>query len=233
MLNSVAINLSHFFNLSEGRTLVIICTIVFLSICFSMLSYYFLCKIPAFLFNKPAIKFNYIGLFLLFLLIITWLFIHEQKLSLIFPLIIFFLFSYSLAVIDFKIMYLPDVLIFPLLAVGVVFNFLNPFGNIMLSIYGMFGGYLFLKFIAGTMQWANKQRQLGEGDIKLIAAYGAWVGVLKLPQLLVGATLCGIIHYLYSYWRDGQHKAAIPFGPSIVVSALYFQFIESYYPWIS
>ncbi len=233
MPNLSEFNLAIFFNGREGGTLVTICSVVFLSICFLWLARSLLYFTPRFIFNKSAIKINYIKLYPFILFLMAWLFFHEQRLSLILLLSLYFLFSYLLAIIDCHTMYLPDVLIFPLLVFGIIYNLVIPFGNIMLSIYGIFGGYLFLWFLAGTMQWFNKRRQMGDGDIKLIAAYGAWLGVLKLPQLLVGAAFCGIIHYLYYYCRNRQRTAAIPFGPSIVLSALYWQLIEPYYPWIS
>lgn len=233
MPNLAELNFAFFFNDREGPSLVTICSVISLSICFLWLSRLLLYFTPRFLFNKFAIKVNYIKLFPFILFFIIWLFFHEQRLSLILLLSLYFLFSYLLAIIDYHTMYLPDVLVFPLLVFGIIYNLVIPLGNIMLSIYGIFGGYLFLWFLAGTMQWFNKRRQLGDGDIKLIAAYGAWLGVLKLPQLLVGAAFCGIIHYLYYYWRNRQRTAAIPFGPSIVLSALYWQLIDPYYPWFS
>ncbi|MEI9751325.1 prepilin peptidase [Moellerella wisconsensis] len=186
-------------------------------------------QIPQRLFSMPTINVSYKYLFLIFFIFIGWVLWYEKNSITLFFLTFFFLLSMTLAIIDIKLLLLPDILTFPLLWGGLIFQLLIPQGNIALGIYGVLAGYLSMLFISSMMSWHYQQPQLGHGDLKLIAAYGAWLGVLKLPYLLLGAAVCGIIHYLWLFFRSQRRSAAIPFGPSIVLSGCYWLLIDAYW----
>ncbi|KPD01833.1 prepilin peptidase [Moellerella wisconsensis] len=214
-------------SLSFERLEVIIAlgSVIILPIIMLLLLHY----IPQRLFSMPTINMSYKYLFPVFFIFIGWVLWHEKNSITLFFLTFFFLLSITLAIIDIKLLLLPDILTFSLLWGGLIFQLLIPQGNIALGIYGVLAGYLLMLFISSMMNWHYQQPQLGHGDLKLIAAYGAWLGVLKLPYLLLGAAVCGIIHYLWLYFRFQRRSAAIPFGPSIVLSGCYWLLIDTYW----
>jgi len=71
---------------------------------------------------------------------------------------------------------------------------------------------------------------LGNGDVKLIAAISAWLGVEQLPALIILSSVFGIILYLF-FLRSNMRRSIdednsdsptsyIPFGPAISLSAM-------------
>ena len=61
---------------------------------------------------------------------------------------------------------------------------------------------------------------LGEGDPKLLAAIGAWVGVAGLASVLLGAALAGLAWALVLRGRGQVLTAttALPFGPFLALA---------------
>ena len=56
---------------------------------------------------------------------------------------------------------------------------------------------------------------MGNGDFKLLAALGAWLGVGILPVLIFMAALVGLVGALIARVGKGQYFA---FGPSLAVA---------------
>ena len=62
---------------------------------------------------------------------------------------------------------------------------------------------------------------MGEGDFKLLAALGAWLGWMALPVLLLIASLLGVMVALFMRWRGSlQAGEPLPFGPYLVFAGL-------------
>ena len=59
---------------------------------------------------------------------------------------------------------------------------------------------------------------LGLGDVKLLAAAGAWLGLAALPAFLIAAGVTGVLFGVS--WRRIKAEAAFPFGPALAI-ALY------------
>ena len=124
----------------------------------------------------------------------------------------------ALAMINWDTRLLPDVIIHPLLWLGLVASIMRwtPVG-IEHSVLGAMGGYVFL----WGMCWALKQligeevigKHIGEGDFKLFAALGAWFGWQGLAPLILlsflAALVIGVVMKINSVQRDGGRA---PFG---------------------
>ncbi|MCO6549917.1 MAG: prepilin peptidase [Gilliamella sp.] len=125
-----------------------------------------------------------------------------------------------LALIDFKYYLLPDLFTQPLMWTGVMLAYFD-LANIVLTdaLLGIFWGYLLLKIPATLFYLVFKKQGLGGGDIKLLAALGAWLPYTSLPMLLFFASLLGIIYSLFLRYVINEPKSkVIPFGPFLLIS---------------
>ncbi len=124
-----------------------------------------------------------------------------------------------LSYIDLREFRLPNVLTFPLIAIGLIQSYLAE--NITAAIIGAAIGYGAFVGIAFTFKKLRGIDGLGRGDAKLLAAGGAWAGWASLPYIVLIASLLGIIIALISglkkTLRTGAPANWIPFGPCLAV----------------
>ncbi|HDK37404.1 MAG TPA: prepilin peptidase [Thiolapillus brandeum] len=125
----------------------------------------------------------------------------------------------AMSVIDIKLQLLPDVLILPLIWLGLLLNLNGWFTDIDSAIYGAVAGYLSLWFIFHLFLLATGKEGMGYGDFKLFALFGAWLGWQLLPQILLLSALVGAISGLGMILFMGRDKALpIPFGPYLAAA---------------
>lgn len=134
----------------------------------------------------------------------------------------------ALAFIDQKEGLLPDQITLPLLWIGLV---LNSFGLIVTpqqAIIGATSGYLFFYLLNKLFKLVRKRDGLGQGDMKLIAVLGAWLGWQILPGLVLIASSAGLlVSLMLRYRQQTTLSDAIPFGPYLslagILSLLFYQ----------
>lgn len=130
-----------------------------------------------------------------------------------------------LAFVDYKTKLLPDILTLPLLWLGLVIQLFPETRTVglELAVIGAVAGYLPLWLLAQIYRAVRGRDGLGMGDLKLLAAMGAWSGPFLLPHVLVLAVLLALAVYVFDrvMRRDtyGFHEER-PFGPAII--AAYF-----------
>ena len=130
-----------------------------------------------------------------------------------------------LAFVDARTKLLPDVLTLPLLWLGLIIQLFPETRTVGLefSVIGAVAGYLPLWLLAHAYRLIRRRDGLGMGDLKLLAAMGAWSGPLLLPQVLLLAALLAIALFIgervLCRSTGGIHEER-PFGPAIV--AAYF-----------
>ena len=126
----------------------------------------------------------------------------------------------ALAWIDAETFLLPDFLTQALLWVGLIGSALSLTQTpLMHSLGGAVLGYGVLWLVSwGFEKWAGKEG-MGQGDLKLLAGLGAWVGIWSLIPLLLLASVSGLIFGLVQKFR-GQlgHNGHFPFGPFLALS---------------
>jgi len=146
---------------------------------------------------------------------------YEVSLSMtFFAALIFTYFLVAIAFIDIEHQILPDILCIPLLWLGLLFGCLNIYSNSRDAILGAVIGYGFFWIIGKTFKLITKQDGIGEGDYKLIAAAGAWLGWQMLPFIILTSGLLGlIIGGGFLLIKRLPRSTPIPFGPFIVVAA--------------
>ena len=116
--------------------------------------------------------------------------------------------------IDFKMFLLPDILTIPLLISGFVFaSFENEYISAAESSLAAAAGYVLPVVATLLMLWRSVDA-FGGGDIKLLAAIGAWLGV---DGVIYTILLSCLVFGIYSLIRK-QNSGA--FGPALAVSAI-------------
>jgi leader peptidase (prepilin peptidase) / N-methyltransferase len=126
----------------------------------------------------------------------------------------------ALAWIDAEHAVLPDALTLPLVLLGLLATWqLQPW---VLGDHAAAAaiGYLAFRAIALLYRRLRHREGLGEGDAKLLAAGGAWLGVAALPVTVLLAALCGVIAVMARLARDPTRDflARVSFGPWLALA---------------
>ena len=125
----------------------------------------------------------------------------------------------AMSLIDADHQILPDVLVLPLLWLGLILNSAGLFTNLTDALWGAVIGYMSLWTLFWLFKLITGKEGMGYGDFKLLALIGAWGGwqVLPLTILLssvVGA-VCGVI--ILRLQRN-SFSNPIPFGPYLAIA---------------
>ena len=125
----------------------------------------------------------------------------------------------ALAWIDWDHLRLLDALTLPLLALGLFATWaLDPEAATDHAAAAALA-YLAFRGVALAYRLLHGREGLGQGDAKLLAASGAWVGLAGLPSVLLGAALIALATTLVQRLR--RRSAAdtpIPFGPYLALA---------------
>ncbi|WP_408015288.1 prepilin peptidase [Sandaracinobacteroides hominis] len=123
----------------------------------------------------------------------------------------------ALIALDIRHFWLPDALTLPLLAFGLLLG-PSPFPDRLLGAAIGSGALL---AIALAFRWLRGREGMGMGDIKLMAALGAWLSPAHLPPLLLLAALIGLGMAGVSRLRGRRLDSAtrIPFGACLAAAA--------------
>jgi leader peptidase (prepilin peptidase)/N-methyltransferase len=121
----------------------------------------------------------------------------------------------ALGSIDLRCWLLPDALTLPLVVAGLaVTAWLEPAGLTAAALGAAFG-YLGLRLIGSIYRLLRGSDGVGEGDAKLLAASGAWLGAAMLPDVILLAAstaLAAALCLRLAGIRLGA-RSALPFGP--------------------
>jgi leader peptidase (prepilin peptidase)/N-methyltransferase len=121
----------------------------------------------------------------------------------------------ALAWIDLRHLQLPDMLTLPLLVVGLIAAAAFDAEGLADRAAAAALGYVALRAVAEVYRRLRRREGLGQGDAKLFAASGAWLGAEALPVVLLWACASAIVAILIASWpwRDMPSTTRIPFGP--------------------
>jgi len=125
-----------------------------------------------------------------------------------------------LALIDARTSLLPDALTLPLLWTGLALALLGV-GPIPLpdALAAAMIAYVFLWLFAWLFLHLRGRDGMGGGDVKLLAAIGAWAGWPDVFLALLCASVSGILYALVV--ARGRHlDAPHPFGPHLAGAAI-------------
>lgn len=132
-----------------------------------------------------------------------------------------------LALIDINYLLLPDFFTQPLMWGGLIMAYLNLSSfTINDALVGILFGYLMLKLPAIIFFCITSKQGLGGGDIKLIAALGAWLPYQLLPLMLIIASTLAIIYYIFSKYLFKKSYQLIAFGPFLLISGYFILYLN-------
>ncbi len=124
-----------------------------------------------------------------------------------------------LAFIDLEHHILPDELTMGLLWVGLLVNGFAMFVPPESAIFGAIVGYLGFRLVFWVFFLVTKKEGLGQGDMKFLAALGAWFGWQALPELILTASLSGLCANLFLLAKGKiKRSEPVPFGPWLSVA---------------
>jgi leader peptidase (prepilin peptidase)/N-methyltransferase len=129
------------------------------------------------------------------------------------------------SIIDFKNFILPDLITIPLILSGVLFNSFsaNSFSSSTDSLLGVLIGYGLIRLVDECYFKLKKQRGIGQGDAKLLAAIGAILGWQTIFPVLCFASILGVVVGLSLIkFKRSALENKIPFGPFLSFFACAF-----------
>lgn len=126
---------------------------------------------------------------------------------------VFLSFLLVASAIDLQRRYLLDLLTLPLMWLGLLANIDSRFTLLPDAVLGAAGGYLGLWALGVVFSFVLRKKAIGEGDFKLLAALGAWLGWRDLPFLLFLASLLGVAAAAAAFVLRRRRRRWMPFGP--------------------
>ena len=132
----------------------------------------------------------------------------------------------SMALIDLDTKYLPDDLTYPLLWGGLIAAALGWTIPLPTALWGAVAGYVPLWLIATGFALLMKRQGMGGGDLKLLAALGAWLGWQAILPIILIASIVGLCVNVPRMVL-GQHGRfqQYPFGPFLAGGGLVVMFV--------
>ncbi|BAQ76949.1 MULTISPECIES: prepilin peptidase [Pseudomonas] len=125
----------------------------------------------------------------------------------------------AMSLIDADHQLLPDVLVLPLLWLGLIANSFGLLVSLGDALWGAVLGYLSLWSVFWLFKLLTGKDGMGHGDFKLLAMLGAWGGWQVLPLTLLLSSLVGaIIGTLMLRLNRAKTSTPIPFGPFLAIA---------------
>jgi len=132
-----------------------------------------------------------------------------------------YLIFYSIGIIIFFIdLYhkiIPDLLSLPLIVIGLGLSFINQVDLTFLNaITGAATGFVFFYLLALAVSHSLNREALGGGDIKFIAAIGAFIGIKGvLFTIFISAAIAITVVLILK----GDKSREVPYGPFLILGA--------------
>lgn len=125
----------------------------------------------------------------------------------------------ALSGIDFECGLLPDVLVLPLLWLGLIANVFHLFTTPESAILGASLAYFSLWLLAKNYCYFTKKEGMGYGDFKCFALLGAWFGWYVLFYILLISALLGLLVACVLLLNKKMHlHTSLPFGPFLAIT---------------
>ena len=125
----------------------------------------------------------------------------------------------ALTFIDIDRQLLPDNITLPLLWLGLLCNGFDLFTDLHSSLIGAAAGYGILWLIYHIYRLITGKDGMGRGDMKLLAALGAWCGWQSLASIIFLSSVAGVLVGFYLvFLRGRQRSLPICFGPFLALA---------------
>jgi leader peptidase (prepilin peptidase)/N-methyltransferase len=121
--------------------------------------------------------------------------------------------------IDAETFRLPDLITLPLTLAGLVVTWFQQPAAIYNHAAAAAAGYLGFRLLNEIYFRVRHRHGLGEGDAKLLAAVGAWLGLAALPYIILVAGVIGIAMIMLISRNSGMRgDQRIAFGPALAMA---------------
>ncbi len=125
----------------------------------------------------------------------------------------------AMSLIDADHQLLPDVLVLPLLWLGLIVNQSGLFASPADAFWGAVAGYLSLWSVYWLFKLVTGKEGMGYGDFKLLAMLGAWGGWQILPLTILLSSLVGaVLGIVILRLRRARSATPLPFGPYLAIA---------------
>lgn len=125
----------------------------------------------------------------------------------------------ALTFIDLDHQLLPDQLTLFLLWIGLFLSIFTVFTNSHDAIIGAIAGYCIFAGTQWLFEWVTGRQGMGQGDLKFLAAIGAFVGWQAIPMIILLASISGIlIAVTQMIIRRNFKSIPLPFGPYLAIA---------------
>ena len=176
-------------------------------------------------------------------------YILVEFLSILFFIIIYYLYGITLTTvllmilslsfiiiffIDLKHFIIPNEITFPMMALGFVKSFdpnLNSlFPNYVNSLIGGLFGYSIIWLIIFFYKVLRNKEGMGLGDAKLFSVIGFWFGWVAIPFVIFSSSIIALSSVIPSLLKKNKTLSSeIPFGPFIILGCLAFIIFKKQY----
>ena len=125
----------------------------------------------------------------------------------------------AMSLIDADQQLVPDVLVLPLLWLGLIVNSFAVFVSLSDAVWGAIIGYLSLWSIFWLFKLATGKDGIGYGDFKLLALIGAWGGWQVLPvTLLLSSVVGAVVGLLILRVQGHDYSKPLAFAPYLALA---------------
>jgi len=125
----------------------------------------------------------------------------------------------AMSLIDADHQLLPDVLVLPLLWLGLIVNSFGLLTTLPDALWGTVIGYMSLWSVFWLFKLVTGKDGMGHGDFKLLALLGAWGGWQILPMTLLMSSLVGVfVGLILMRLRKTPASTPMPFGPYLATA---------------
>lgn len=125
----------------------------------------------------------------------------------------------AMSLIDADHQILPDILVLPLLWLGLILNHFDLFTSLSDALWGAIIGYMSLWSIFWLFKLVTGKEGMGYGDFKLLAMIGAWGGWQVLPlTILLSSVVGAVLGIIILRVQRNSMSNPIPFGPYLAVA---------------
>ena len=124
-----------------------------------------------------------------------------------------------LSMIDADTQLLPDIIVLPLLWLGLILNSFGVYTDLNTALWGAVAGYLSLWSVYWLFKLVTGKEGMGYGDFKLLAMLGAWGGWQVLPLTILLSSLVGaVLGLIILKARGANNSTPLPFGPYLAIA---------------
>ena len=125
----------------------------------------------------------------------------------------------AMSLIDADHQLLPDVLVLPLLWLGLIVNQSGLLATPSDAFWGAVAGYLSLWSVYWLFKLVTGKEGMGYGDFKLLAMLGAWGGWQILPlTILLSSVVGAVLGIIILRVRRADGGTPLPFGPYLALA---------------